>query len=79
MQSLCEPDEDSINEDDNYFYLLNGFNMASEILEGRGLSGFLDKWPTRYTHLLQMKVGLKNEEIVRGRTTWRKKLNGFPN
>ncbi|XP_010927197.2 palmitoyl-acyl carrier protein thioesterase, chloroplastic [Elaeis guineensis] len=74
VQSICEPDEDSIPEDDNV-NILRGFSLASEILDGRGLSGTFDKWPTRYTHLLQIKGEQKNEEIVRGRTTWRKKLS----
>ena len=75
MQSLCEPDEGSTDEDDYDINLLNGFILASEVIEGRGLSGFLDKWPTRYTHLLKIKGQEKNAEIVRGRTTWRKKSN----
>ncbi|KAG1346957.1 palmitoyl-acyl carrier protein thioesterase, chloroplastic [Cocos nucifera] len=74
VQSICEPDEDSIPVDDN-INILRGFSLASEILDGHGLSGTFDKWPTRYTHLLQIKGEQKNEEIVRGRTTWRKKLS----
>ncbi|KAL1806980.1 hypothetical protein DCAR_0832844 [Daucus carota subsp. sativus] len=32
----------------------------------------------KYTHLLQTKGEVKNEEIVRGRTTWRKKHSKMP-
>lgn len=73
MQSICEPDEGSIPEDDN-ISIIKGFSLAPEILDGCGLSGTFDKWPTKYTHLLQIKGQQKYEEIVRGRTTWRKKL-----
>lgn len=74
VQSICEPDENSIPEDDS-INILREFSLASEILDGRGLSGTFDKWPTRYTHLLQIKGEQRNEEIVRGRTTWKKKLS----
>ncbi len=73
MQSICEPNEDSIPEDDN-INIIKAFSLAPEIFDGYGLSGTFDKWPTKYTHLLQMKGEQKSEEIVRGRTTWRKKL-----
>ncbi|KAH7686099.1 Acyl-ACP thioesterase protein [Dioscorea alata] len=36
------------------------------------------EWPKRFTHLLQNKGEEKNEEIVRGRTTWNKKLPTCP-
>ncbi|XP_072969103.1 palmitoyl-acyl carrier protein thioesterase, chloroplastic-like [Typha angustifolia] len=72
VQSICEPDEHSIPEDDN-INIVRGFSLAPEILDGR-LSGTFDRWPTKYTHLLQMKGEQKHEEIVRGRTTWRKKI-----
>lgn len=80
VQSLCQPDENWTNDEEgHYMNLMNGFNLASEILEGRGLSGFLDNTPTRYTHLLQIKGEKKKEEIVRGRTTWRKRSNACIN
>ncbi|KAJ8492760.1 hypothetical protein OPV22_014481 [Ensete ventricosum] len=72
VQSICEPDEDSLPRDKN-IRILTGFSLAPEILDGGGLFGTLDKWPTRYTHLLQIKGEKKDEEIVRGKTTWRKK------
>lgn len=78
VQSLCEPDEDAIQEDGNDINLLRGFSLTSEIFEGHKLLGPFEKWPFRYTHLLQVKGELKNEEIVRGRTTWKKKPPMLP-
>ncbi|KAF8390071.1 hypothetical protein HHK36_024592 [Tetracentron sinense] len=82
VQSLCEPDEDGLlvdaiqeNNDSN---LLSGFSLASDIFEGHGLLGSFEKWPLRYTHLLQGSGEPKNEEIVRGRTTWKRKLSTMP-
>ncbi|WOK92520.1 hypothetical protein Cni_G01211 [Canna indica] len=72
VQSLCEPDGDSIPLDKNIRFL-TGFSIAPEILDGSGLFGTFDKWPTRYTHLLQTKGEQKDEEIVRGKTTWKRK------
>ncbi|KAK6921669.1 Acyl-ACP thioesterase [Dillenia turbinata] len=70
VQSLSQPDEDGIlNQKDTEISLVNGFSLAPEILEGNGLLG----WPPSFTHLLQVKGEPKNEEIVRGRTTWKKK------
>ncbi|KAF2317829.1 hypothetical protein GH714_041144 [Hevea brasiliensis] len=77
VQSLCEPDEDGIINSGlkqaNEIPLLNGFSLASEIMEGNGLLGSLDKAPLRYTHLLLNKGDSQNEEIVRGKTMWKKK------
>lgn len=78
MQSLCEPDEDAVKEDGNDINLLRGFSLTSKIFEGHMLLGSFEKWPLRYTHLLQVKGERKNEEIVRGRTTWKKKLSLLP-
>lgn len=80
VQSLCHPDEDEIlnnkavNEDINDITIMNGFSLAAEIMKGSGLLGSFEKGPLRYTHLLQTKAEPKNEEIVRGRTVWKKKL-----
>ena len=74
VQSLCDPDEDPTQE-------------ASELDMIRGFifeeheHGFLDhpiKWPLGFTHLLQTKGEPQKEEIVRGRTTWKKKLPVMP-
>lgn len=75
VQSLCEPEEEGIEgigQDSNDISLFKGFSLTSDMLEGRGL---IKKRPLRYTHLLQTKGKHKNEEIVRGRTTWKKKLS----
>ncbi|KAI8023969.1 hypothetical protein LOK49_LG03G00882 [Camellia lanceoleosa] len=82
VQSLCEPQEDGIlkngTKQDTSMSLQNGFSMASGILEGNGLLGCFDKVPFRYTHLLQIKGEAKNEEIVRGRTSWKRNLSIMP-
>lgn len=82
VQSLCQPDEDGILKDglrqNNDISLLNGFSLASEILEGGGLLGSFEKVPLRYTHLLQTEGERQNEEIVRGRTTWNRKMSSMP-
>ncbi|XP_044490355.1 palmitoyl-acyl carrier protein thioesterase, chloroplastic-like [Mangifera indica] len=74
VQALCQPDEDGVLKEgvkqDTGITLLNGFSLASEIINGAGLIGSFEKGSLTYTHLLQTE----NEEIVRGRTTWQKKL-----
>ncbi|XP_022993287.1 palmitoyl-acyl carrier protein thioesterase, chloroplastic-like [Cucurbita maxima] len=79
VKSLCEPEEKGILRDvdmieDSEISLLNGFSLASEILKGGGLLGSFDNGTLRYTHLLQIEGEAKNEEIMRGRTTWKKKV-----
>ncbi|KAL0000092.1 hypothetical protein SO802_019694 [Lithocarpus litseifolius] len=49
-----------------------------DILEGSGLLCSFEKVPLRYTHLLQVKGERGNEEIVRGRTTWKRKIPAKP-
>ncbi|MQM09827.1 hypothetical protein Taro_042707 [Colocasia esculenta] len=73
VQSLCDPDEDSILEEES-INLIRGLSLAPEIIEGNGLLLSFDRWPLWYTHLLQIKGDQKNEEIVRGRTTWKRRL-----
>ncbi|XWS37620.1 hypothetical protein CRYUN_Cryun19dG0060400 [Craigia yunnanensis] len=72
VQSLCQPYEDralqdGVQDDNGKNY--KGHLQASE-LEG-------DTAPRRsplcFTHLIQMKADSKTEEIVRGRTTWKRK------
>ncbi|GMY18474.1 palmitoyl-acyl carrier protein thioesterase, chloroplastic [Fagus crenata] len=80
VQSLCQPDEGGILEDglkQNNGTSLNGFSLASKILEGGGLLGF-EKVPLRYTHLLQTKGERENAEIVRVRTKWKRKMSNMP-
>ncbi|XP_031265541.1 palmitoyl-acyl carrier protein thioesterase, chloroplastic-like [Pistacia vera] len=78
VQALCQPDEDGILKEgvkqDSRITLLNGFSLASEIVNGAGLIGSFEKGPLRYTHLLQTEY----QEIVRGRTTWKEKLPPMP-
>ncbi|KAK1326812.1 hypothetical protein QJS10_CPA01g01396 [Acorus calamus] len=62
VQSLCEPDADSV-EKDSGVDMLRGFNLATEIFEGSGFLRSLDTWPIKYTHLLQIKGDKKSEEI----------------
>ncbi|EEF36100.1 palmitoyl-acyl carrier protein thioesterase, chloroplastic [Ricinus communis] len=77
VQSLCEPDGDEILSND--IPVLNGFSLASEpLMEGNGFLVPLDKVPLKYTHLLLTKGESQNEEIVRGKTIWKKKLCTMP-
>ncbi|KAL3824114.1 hypothetical protein ACJIZ3_020143 [Penstemon smallii] len=81
VQSLCEPQEDdgfitSTGIINNLECNLNGNSVSSEIL-GASI-GSLNKGPFSYTHLLQTKGDTRNEEIVRGKTTWKNKLSPFP-
>ncbi|XP_058091800.1 palmitoyl-acyl carrier protein thioesterase, chloroplastic-like [Magnolia sinica] len=78
VQSLCQPDENSMQEEGNNINILGGFCLGSEIFNGQGLLGSFDKWPLRYTHLVQIKGGPTDKEIVRGRTKWKKKLSIIP-
>lgn len=77
VQSLCEPDEDGILKDMD-IKLLNGFSLTSDILETRGLLRPFERWPLSYTHLLQIKGEPRDEEIVRGKTTWKQKISTKP-
>ncbi|XP_020552181.1 palmitoyl-acyl carrier protein thioesterase, chloroplastic-like isoform X2 [Sesamum indicum] len=82
VQSLCEPQEDGLIKTGiqqcNHIGLNGHSSLSSEILGGNGLLGSLDQGPLSYTHLLQVKGEPKNEEIVRGKTTWKPKLNAIP-
>ncbi|KAM7270700.1 hypothetical protein ACFE04_029914 [Oxalis oulophora] len=84
VQSLCEPEDGGfLNpglQQNNEMSLLNGFSsLASEIMEGNGFLGSLEKGPSGFTHLLQAKGdNQKNEEIVRGKTKWRKRIQKSP-
>ncbi|KAL8112211.1 hypothetical protein AgCh_019777 [Apium graveolens] len=83
VQSLADPDEvglfNGVHQTSNGS-LINGYSLPSELLKGNGLLKSLEGSELRYTHLLQTKGQLKSEEIVRGRTIWKKKLfkNPFP-
>ncbi|EYU40801.1 hypothetical protein MIMGU_mgv1a020934mg [Erythranthe guttata] len=87
VQSLCEPQQyegllktgidQQYNNKHNHIGL-NGNSFSSEILERKGLLGCLNIGPFSFTHLLHVKGELKNEEIVRGKTLWKKKINSAP-
>ncbi|CAO2203545.1 unnamed protein product [Urochloa humidicola] len=78
VQSICQPDEDSVPPEGNVS-MVNGPSLLPEIISGHhSLADALQQWPTKYTHLLQLKAGDKHEEIVRGRTTWKKKTYKAP-
>lgn len=68
VQSLCQPNKDRVLDgvQDN-----NGYKEQLQA----GLEG--DASPSKpslsFTHLLQMTMDTKTEEIVRGRTTWKRK------
>ncbi|XP_060215791.1 palmitoyl-acyl carrier protein thioesterase, chloroplastic-like [Lycium barbarum] len=78
VQSLCEPDDEGLLDDvlDNQhkrrISVLHGFLSASDILES------FNQRSCSYTHLLQIKEQIKNEEIVRGRTSWKRKISFMP-
>ncbi|KAK6157626.1 hypothetical protein DH2020_011874 [Rehmannia glutinosa] len=83
VQSLCQPQEHGllkktgIQQCNNHIGL-NGNSLSSEIFEVNGLLGSLNQGPYSFTHLLQIKGEHKNEEIVRGKTKWNKKLSAIP-
>ncbi|KAG0528017.1 hypothetical protein BDA96_06G282800 [Sorghum bicolor] len=78
VQSICQPDDDSIPPQENVTMAI-GPSLSPEIISGHhSLAGALQQSPMKYTHLLQLKAGDKYEEIVRGRTTWKKKTYNAP-
>ncbi|KAF6159276.1 hypothetical protein GIB67_032047 [Kingdonia uniflora] len=79
VQSFCEPDnEEHELHKHNDINILNGFSLTSKILDGHALFDASVKFPLRYTHLLQIEGEPKNEEIVRGQTTWKRKISKKP-
>uniref|UniRef100_A0A0E0C2F6 Acyl-[acyl-carrier-protein] hydrolase n=1 Tax=Oryza meridionalis TaxID=40149 RepID=A0A0E0C2F6_9ORYZ len=65
VQSICQPDEDTIMPGENVSIVM-GPSLSQEIINGHhSLAGALQQWPTKYTHLLQLKANDKYEEIVR--------------
>ncbi|XVE84904.1 hypothetical protein DITRI_Ditri17bG0048900 [Diplodiscus trichospermus] len=78
VQSLCQPDGDGIFANGVDQITLKNMVFASGIIEGYGNLSALDMNTYGYTHLLQVKGESQNEEIVRGRTVWKKKLSTMP-
>ncbi|XP_058738203.1 palmitoyl-acyl carrier protein thioesterase, chloroplastic-like [Vicia villosa] len=84
VESLCDPEEDEIVlngmvESDYCKNLINGLSLASsDIINGGGVLSYLEHRPIKYTHLLQAKGEKQNEEIVRGKTTWKRKFTTCP-
>lgn len=77
VQSLCEPDEDGIfverTEEGSCINVCNESSVQVEVLRDKPV-----KFPLSYTHLLQITGESKIEEIVRGRTTWKRKSSTLP-
>ncbi|XP_022737273.1 palmitoyl-acyl carrier protein thioesterase, chloroplastic-like [Durio zibethinus] len=69
VQSLCQPDEDRVSQDGVQVDKNNEEQLQAELEGDASPSG-----PSpSFTHLLQMTMNSKTEEIVRGRTTWKRK------
>lgn len=75
VQSLCDPNEGGILEGG---LATDGGQQNNKISLLNGLFQSLYPGPSSYTHLLQVKGESKNEEILRGRTTWKRRINGMP-
>ncbi|KAF3438625.1 hypothetical protein FNV43_RR21388 [Rhamnella rubrinervis] len=78
VQSLCEPDdEDGIlmerTEEESCINVCHENSVQVEVLQDKPV-----KFPLSYTHLLQITGELKIEEIVRGRTTWKRNSSTLP-
>ncbi|XP_051146064.1 palmitoyl-acyl carrier protein thioesterase, chloroplastic-like [Andrographis paniculata] len=78
VQSLSEPQESGLIKpgiQQCNSTNVNGHSSLSHtgILEGNGLLGLVNQLPRSYIHLLQLKGETKNEEMVRGKTTWKRK------
>ncbi|XP_068331972.1 palmitoyl-acyl carrier protein thioesterase, chloroplastic-like [Pyrus communis] len=82
VQSLCDPEDgmfiERLKQENQDTGLPDGFSLAAGILENGGFLGSFEKQQLRYTHLLQTNGNLKDEEIVRGRTVWKKKPEPSP-
>ncbi|XVF09526.1 hypothetical protein REPUB_Repub07fG0101200 [Reevesia pubescens] len=70
VKSLCQPDEDKVlqegvQDNKNYKEQLQASKLEGDASASRP--------PPSFTHLLQMTAHSKTEEIVRGRTTWKRK------
>lgn len=70
VESLCKPEEESFEERHQDRNVDNGDSLASVLFQ----DGKHSKSFKAYTHLLQITGDKESEEIVRGRTIWRRKL-----
>lgn len=82
VQSLCDPLHHEnggilLQNNNNNLSLINGFPLSSSgmIIDDEGVMKTLT---SKYTHLLQIKGESRNEEIVRGRTIWKRKTQSHP-
>ncbi|KAH7528679.1 hypothetical protein FEM48_Zijuj05G0097600 [Ziziphus jujuba var. spinosa] len=78
VQSLSEPDdEDGMfmerTEEESCIKICRENSLPVEVLQGKSI-----KFTLSYTHLLQITGLSKSQEIVRGRTTWLRKITTFP-
>ncbi|XP_076894013.1 palmitoyl-acyl carrier protein thioesterase, chloroplastic-like [Bidens hawaiensis] len=77
VQSLCEPEQVGIIKDG-----VQDVNNMNGCSIGAGGAGFLNclmnQSSVRFTHVLQVKEDSKCQEIVRGKTTWKKRINHRP-
>lgn len=77
VQSLCEPEQVGIIKDG-----VQDVNNMNGCSIGVGDVGFLNclinQASVRFTHVLQVKEDSKCQEIVRGKTTWKKRINHHP-
>ncbi|RRT32409.1 hypothetical protein B296_00048476 [Ensete ventricosum] len=69
-----KPEEDSLPRDKN-IRILTGFSLAPEILEAAGCWGRSTSGRQGIRICCKSKGRKKDEEIVRGKTTWRRKKN----
>jgi len=72
IQSLCQPDdEDEVPE--VKFKKFEGGNILNGYLPYLLEDSHSNNHSLSFTHLLQTEGSIKNEEIVRGRTTWKRR------
>lgn len=72
VQSLCQPDEDGAFQDEVQDDNGKNHKEQSQVSELEGDASSSGS-PLSFTHLLQMTGDSKTDEIVRGRTTWKRK------
>ncbi|KAG9133089.1 hypothetical protein Leryth_018655 [Lithospermum erythrorhizon] len=82
VQSLCEPNkgvqEIEYQPGTNLSSPLNGFSLVPGAPKSHGSLELLHPGPVSHTHLLKIKGQTKNEEIVRGKTSWKRKIGSIP-